>query len=227
MNKRNLKLYCFSPPVMLATFVVEVVLAAWTIWRYKLNEVGKLAVLLLLFLAAFQLAEFNVCASGWVDSITASRLGYIAITVLPPLGIHLAYALSGTKKRPFLLPAYLSGAAFVVFFLLIGHSLSGHTCYGNYVIFQMLPDSVWLYALYYYGWLLIGTWLSVRLATEKTKAALYGLAAGYAVLLVPTTTVNLIDPQTIKGIPSIMCGFAVFLALTIAFWILPRSGVKR
>lgn len=227
MKRRELKLYCFSPPVMIGTFIVEVVLAAWTVWRYKLNEVGRLVVLLLLFLAAFQLAEYNVCAIGWVDSITASRLGYIAITTLPPLGIHLVYALAGAKKRPFLLPAYLSSAAFIIFFLVIGHSLNGHTCYGNYVIFEMAPNAAWLYGLYYYGWLLVGTWLSVTLATARTKASLYGLTLGYAVLLIPTTTVNLIDPQTIKGIPSIMCGFAVFLALTVALWIMPKSGIKR
>jgi hypothetical protein len=47
------------------------------------------------------------------------------------------------------------------------------------------------------------------------------------VLMVPTTLVNLIDQNTIAGIPSIMCGFAVFLALALVFWVMPRGGQKR
>jgi hypothetical protein len=227
MNKRELKLYCFSPPVMLATFVIEIVLAGWTLWRYKLNEVAKLAVALLVFLAIFQLAEYNVCETGWVDSVTASRIGYVAITMLPPLGIHLAYAIAKAKKRPLMWPAYITGAAFIAFFVFIGPALSGHTCFGNYVIFQMYPEASLLYALYYYGWMLAGTWLAWRLATAKTKLPLYGLAVGYMAFILPTTTVNLIDPETIKGIPSIMCGFAVIFALTLAFWIMPKAGTKK
>lgn len=84
-----------------------------------------------------------------------------------------------------------------------------------------------LYALYYYGWMLAGTWLAWSLAKAKTKLPLYGLALGYMAFILPTTTVNLIDPETIKGIPSIMCGFAVIFALTLAFWIMPRAGTKK
>ncbi len=227
MKLRDLRLSCFSPFVMLATFAIEIILALYTLWRYKLNEVGRLAAALLFFLALFQLAEYNVCEAGWIDSITASRIGYVAITMLPPLGIHLAYALAGAKKRALMWPAYLNGAAFIVFFLFIGYALTGNTCLGNYVIFQVAPDAAWLYGLYYYGWLLAGIWLCAKLQTPKTKAALWGLAIGYLVFIVPTTLANLVDPETIKGIPSIMCGFAVLFALSLAFWILPKAGTKR
>ena len=212
---------------MLSTFVVEIFLAVFVIARYKMNEVGKLAVALLIFLSIFQLAEYNVCATGWVDPMWASRIGYVAITLLPALGIHFVYALSGAKKRPLVYVAYLSCAAFIAFFLFVGQSLTGHQCTGNYVIFQMAPGSVWLYALYYYGWLLAGIWLSMRLSSPKTKAVLYGLIIGYLVFLLPTATVNIIDPSTVAGIPSIMCGFAAFFALILAFWIMPRVGKKR
>lgn len=228
LKPKDLKMYCFSPPVMLATFIIEIGLALWTIYRYKLNEVGKLVVALLLFLAAFQIAEFNVCETGWIDSMLASRLGYAAITMLPPLGIHLVYALAGAKKRPLLIPAYGTGALFIAYFLFVGPALSGHECMGNYVIFQMIPESTWLYTIYYYGLIIAGAWLCFRLQSQlKLGSALSGLAVGYILLMVPTTTVNLIDQNTIAGIPSIMCGFAVFLALALAFWVMPAAGKKR
>lgn len=226
-DRSKLGMWCFSPLVMLSTFVIEICLAVLVAVKYKMNEVGKLAVGLLVFLSIFQLAEYNVCATGWIDPLWASRIGYVAITMLPALGIHFIYAVAGAKKRPLLWPAYISCAAFIAFFLLIGHSLTGHQCTGNYVIFQMAPGSVWLYTLYYYGWLLAGIWLSWRLARPKTKPTLYGLIAGYLVFLVPTATVNIVDPTTVSGIPSIMCGFAVLFALILAFWIMPRAGARR
>lgn len=227
LKRRDLNLYCFSPFVMLATFVIEIVLALYTLFRYKFNEVGRVAVATFVCLAVFQLAEFNVCETGWVDSITASRIGYVAITLLPPLGIHLVYALAGAKKRLLLWPAYIMAAAFAAFFLLVPTLLSGHSCLGNYIIFQMAPDASWLFGLYYYGLMFLGIWLCSQLATPKTRSTLFGLAFGYLAFIVPTTTANLIDPATMQGIPSIMCGFAVLFALTLAFWIMPKGGEKR
>ena len=80
-------LHCFSPPVMLATFLIEISLAVYVTWRYQLTAVTRLATAILFFLALFQLAEWNVCEGSFgIDSLGWSRLGYIAITMLPPLG---------------------------------------------------------------------------------------------------------------------------------------------
>lgn len=229
---RNLKgkMLCFSPGVMLGTFAIEIVLAIYAVLCYKLNAVGRLVVALLVCLAVFQLAEYNVCAGGWIDPLLASRIGYVAITLLPPLGIHLAYALAGVKRRPLLTPAYATAAAFALFFLTIGNSLTGNICQGNYVIFQMAPGSVWLYALYYYGWLVGGMAVCAHLAksmNSHTKKALYGLAVGYLAFVTPTTAANLLSPDTLNAIPSVMCGFAVLLALVLGFWVLPQKGERR
>ena len=96
MKRSKLNLYCFSPPVMIATFAIEIGLAVYALWRYKLNLISRLAVAILVCLAAFQLAEFNVCEGGWIDRELASRLGYVAITALPPLGLHQASGNTGS-----------------------------------------------------------------------------------------------------------------------------------
>lgn len=220
-------LLCFSPPVMLATFAIETVLLVYSVWRYKLNNIGRLVALILFFLAAFQLAEFNVCAAGWIDPMWASRLGYVAITMLPPLGIHLAYELGKAKKRPFVMPSYILAAGFVAFFLVPGVGLSGNACLGNYAIFQMMPGSAALYTVYYYGLLLLGLWLCWHYTNSETRRPLLALAAGYAGFMLPTTIINLMDRSTIAGIPSIMCGFAVILALVLALYVMPMAGKKR
>jgi hypothetical protein len=229
-HKSGIVLGCFSPPVMVATFIVEVTLAIYALVRYKLTPVTRLIAAILLLLATFQLAEFNVCTGsgiGW----EWSRIGYVAITLLPPLGIHLIYAIAAPRRRPLLLLANATGAAFMLYFLFFTDTLTGHTCMGNYVFFQISHDAAWLYAFYYYGWLLAGVILSWRLLPGVRKPslrkALTGVVAGYAAFILPTTAVNLLSPATTRGIPSIMCGFAIIMALIIALYVLPRAVPHR
>ena len=99
------KLFCFSPPVMLATFLIEFGLAFYTLWRYKMSTIRRLAVIMLFALGTFQLSEYMVCGGlGW-SHIQWARVGYISITLLPALGIHMLAKLAG-KKMPMLVGAW-------------------------------------------------------------------------------------------------------------------------
>lgn len=227
------KLYCFSPPVMLATFVVETTLAAYTLWRYKLSTMTRLTVAMFFFLGLFQLSEYFVCGGAGLTAQHWSRIGYVAITMLPPLGLHVLHEIAH-KKRPWLAwLAYATGAGFIVYFLAWSSAFRGYACTGNYVIFQLGERASLLYGLYYYGWLAAAMALGMRWhgqATDKQqKRSIIALIIGYLVFLVPTAVVNSIDPATRRGIPSIMCGFAVLFALILGFYILPKAnaGAKR
>lgn len=211
---------------MIATFVIEITLAIYVTVKYKLNSVTRPAVAILFFLAVFQLAEYNVCEGAFgIDSLSWSRLGYVAITTLPPLGIHMAARMAGEKQRTLIAGSYVVGASFAGYFLFSGVGLTAQECLGNYVIFKVAPGSVYPYTLYYYGLLFVGVYYCLTRARRllgHTARALRALAVGYAVLLIPTTLANIVDPKTIAGIPSIMCGFAVFLALILAGEVLPN-----
>jgi hypothetical protein len=214
---------------MLATFLFEFGAAFYTVWRYKMTTVTRLAFIILLALGTFQLAEYMICGGlGWTH-VEWTRLGYGAITLLPALGMHMVIALAD-KKLPLLVGfAYLSCAAFLAFFLFADGAVSFQACYANYAVFYTHNASGWPYAYYYYGWLLTGTMLASRWSKQlpKRKKALVGMAIGYLVFILPTTFFNIIDPSTVKGIPSIMCGFAVLFALTLVCNVLPNSTKKR
>lgn len=227
MRKQTTTFYCFSPPVMLATFLIEIGFVLYVVWRYRMTVITRLVVSILVLLAAFQGTEFLLCGGGiGVDGGTWSRLGYASITMLPPLGLHLAHAIAGQRSK-YLVPfAYLTAGAFIAYFLFGTSAISGHTCYANYAVFNTDSGASWLYALYYYGWLLIGVLSSynfAKTAKKHTKRALYALAIGYLSFIVPTTAFNLIDPSTVAGIPSIMCGFAVILAFLLVGKVTPES----
>lgn len=233
LNKKS-TFYCFSPPVMIAAFVIETCLLLYTIFRYKLNTLSRLSVLLLLFLALFQIAEFSIC-TGSDRAVLWSRTGFVAITLLPPLALHLIAKLRPKKRMKTSVyvawAAYISAALFVGYFALSSGSITGHACLGNYIMFQVNPHMTWLYALYYYGWTSTGLWLSWQQAqiapNKRIRQALYGFAWGFASFLIPTTTTNLVNSATRNGIPSIMCGFAVIFALILVIYVLPRIGSRR
>lgn len=212
---------------MLATFAIEIIFAAYVLWRYKMTVISRLVVALLVFLATFQGTEYLLCGGWGVDGGTWSRIGYSSITLLPPLGLHLAHAIAG-KKSKYLVPfAYLTAAGFIAYFTFGVQAISGHTCYANYAVFDTKTggSSLW-YGLYYYGWLIIGTGLAYKFGQESKKhikRALYALSIGYLCFMLPTATVNLVDPSTVAGIPSIMCGFAVILAFVLVGKIAPET----
>ena len=211
---------------MLATLLIEVGFAMYVLWRYRFTPITRLIVALLLFLAAFQGTEFLLCGGFAVDGGTWSRIGYGAITMLPPLGIHLAYLLANKKPSVIVGVAYVTCAMFFAYFVFATQAISGHTCYANYVTFDTADGSTIPYTLYYYGWLFIGTFLTFKWAPtldKHRKSALYSLMGGYLALLVPTTTVTLLWNETLAAVPSIMCGFAIILAGLLTLKVAPES----
>lgn len=210
---------------MIATFLIELTLAVYTLWRYGLNAVTKVVVAILFCLSVFQLAEYNVCEAAWgIDSASWARLGYVAITLLPPLGIHLVARIAGDKRKWLYRTAYALAGMFSAYFLFATNGIVAGACLGNYVIFEQGPGTGLLYGVYYYGLLFAAILYAARLAEtaeSHIRQSLLALIIGYTLFMVPTTFVNLIDPSTIAGIPSIMCGFAVILAFVLVFGVLP------
>ncbi len=217
--------YCFSPPVMVATCIIEVALFIYTVSRYKLTVITRLTALTLLLLALFQLCEFHVCRSGWVTG-TWSRIGFMAITLLPPIGIQIIRTIAGRGWRILSWGAYTSGIVFAALFGFSRSAFDGHICAGNYAIFQLAPHLGGLYFGYYYTWLFVGIGLCLYFsikARSLIREALILQAVGFLVFVLPTGIVNDLNPKTISGIPSIMCGFAVLYALILVFAIVPRT----
>lgn len=225
---------------MLATLTIEFILAAYAIWRYKLDTIGKLAVSILLSLAVFQVAEYYVCTGHGLSAMQWSKLGYASITLLPALGLHAMYVLAKKPVGKLVWAAYGTMAACVGYFLTYHSAFIGYQCTGNYVIFQIGFRPALVYAVYYYGWLTTGIILGVQWISElqnrvkkpsishiTSKQSLQGLVLGYLIFIVPTALANSVKPETRSGIPSIMCGFAVIFALILALYILPRAGTRK
>lgn len=235
-RRTGVQLNCFSPPVMLATLAVELALVVYTIWRYKMSVLARLTVVALTSLAVFQLSEYFVCTGYGTNVAHWSRVGFVAITILPPVGLHILHRLAGKPNRRLLAAAYATMTGFIAVFLTYNMALLGHQCTGNYVIFQIGETLGGIYYVYYFGWLFTAITLGVHWANqlqEKGKKArlqlesVRALIIGYLVFLVPVAVVNVINPASRQGIPSIMCGFAVVFALILTLYVLPRVAEPK
>ena len=223
------KFYCFSPPVMLATFLIEFGMLFYVLWRYKLSTISRLVVASLACLGVFQLAEYMICGGLGMNTAEWSRLGYVGITLLPALGMHLILTIAGKKSTALLTASYGTAALFAATFAFVPGVVNIEECRPNYAVFNLDSIASRLYMLQYYGWLFAGLFTAWTLAKQvpKRAKALYGMIAGYLIFLVPTTTLNFVDPATQLAIPSIMCGFAVLYAGILVAYILPLVGRSK
>lgn len=230
-KNKKMGFYCFSPPVMIATFLIEIILLIATLIKRTMNKTVALICITLFSLAMFQLCEFFVCGGFGASPIFWSRLGFIFITTLPPLGLHLVSKLAGKKTGWIVWFGYGLMLTWILFFGFSENAFTNHQCVSNYVIFSLHHIIGYLYSAYYYILLLIGI-LTAFSYGEKTKIkhkkeSLFAMIVGYLVFLVPTATANTMNPATLAGIPSIMCGFAILFALILFFYIIPRNSKPR
>mgnify|MGYP000179787677 CR=1 FL=1 len=224
-KKYGNKFMCFSPPVMLATFLIEFGLLLYILWRYKLTPLTRLAAVFLACLGTFQLAEYMICGGLGIGGVEWVKLGYVAITFLPALGLHIVAMISKAKIKPILYAAYGSAALFAAFFIGAGTAVSLEECAPNYTVFNTSALTTLIYGMFYYGWLLFAIGFSAYQARKNPKVApaLRWMVASYAVFIVPTTVANMLDPSTTAAIPSIMCGFAILCAIILVWRVLPLS----
>ncbi len=225
MNSKPLTLYCFSPAVMFWTATIELFLALYAWWRYKHTVVAQMITLILLSLGIFQVAEYQICEGAITQNLLWTKIGLSAITLLPPLGLHLVELL--VRRKVYWWFGYLSAIVYISLFVINSGLIQGATCQGNYVI---IHTGYMAYGLYYFAFLFAAMIrANAYLVKEKNKAshqrrALLWLLVGYCSFILPMAVVYVLAPATRSAVPSVMCGFAVILAIILAGRVLPLAG---
>ncbi len=221
-KKYGTRLNCFSPLVMIITFIVEMLLALYAFAKSRESKSDLGIVTVLVFLAMFQLAEYQVCEGS--NILTWSRIGFFFITFLPVTGMYL---LSKFNKNNFVLKiGMLIAVLFAGYFTLAPDAIGNATCGGNYIIFDLQNTVGMLYGYYYFGFLLLGIWIASNGIYDSKnknpiKQALKWFIIGYLSFIGPLTAVYIFIPITRVAVASIMCGFAVIFAFILTFKVAP------
>jgi hypothetical protein len=210
--------------VMIATFVIELILASVVFLRHRVTRFGKVAGCVLVLLATFQFAEFRICTTTGESSSFWPRVGFVAITLLPLAGLYLVSLVS--HKPHFLKLGYAATAGFILYFVVVPKSITDAICGGNYIIFNTSNDLYRLYGFYYLGFLLLGIWESIEKISSlkrrtRSMRVLQWLIVGYLSFMAPMGLAYVFIPTTRNAAASIMCGFALTFAFILALKIVP------
>lgn len=225
-SRSSITLGCFSPTVILLTFLVESGLALYTWWRYKASPFRRRAIIFLALLALFQGSEFLIC-QGASPEVWA-RVGFIATAFLPVLGIDFICLLR--KKRFYTELGYAVAAAFSMVMVFYPGVFRATVCTGKFVAFYTdAPAFDIAYAAYYLTMLFLGIMLAWQGLKEKkaNQKALAWLIVGYASFMLPTFALYAFVVITRVGFASVLCGFAVLMALILVIRILPHVLSER
>jgi len=212
---------------MLGTFVIETILGLHVMLTRK-GIIARLSVVLLFCLAAFQLCEYFVCVGSPTFRLDWTRFGLVCISFLPALGVDLAGLL--TRRTWLVFVGYAAALAFSVTFFLLPSASAAGSCLGNYILIAM-PNSRFseLYMWYYFGFIVLGMSQLIwgMIYDKQISRPLYWarlwFVIGYLSFTVPMAVVAFMSPSARAGTPSLMCGFALSLAVIVALRVVPLS----
>ncbi len=137
-----------------------------------------------------------------------------------------------TKHRRIKYIGYALAAVFISVFLLGTQSIQSAVCGGNYILVSTSGVVAQTYFPLYYSIadaimaleiMMFVAMKPIKNEQDRLERSILGwLLAGLAAFIVPTGAVYLLSPAARHGVPSIMCGFAVFLAIILVLFVYPR-----
>lgn len=213
--------YCFSPEVMLITGLIEFGLFVWLLIKRNRNRALSLIIIILFCLAWFQFVEYYSCI--WAVDTSAIMSGMVAITLLPALGFDLVGRIAGGVGGVRL--GYWIAGSVSLGFIGFPQLFENAVCSGNYLIINVdegIGHIFGGYYLLYLVWALIeGIKYSNRSIESNRRISMMWLMFGYVSFMLPMAIVYSVNPELVMAIPSVMCGFAIILALILGFKVAP------
>jgi hypothetical protein len=211
----------YSPVLGLVTGILEVGAAVYVLSGPGRKTILRPVAAILFFLAAYQFAEIAVCARP--DMLILSRLAYLIITWLPPLGLWLATVLDARRIRalePVSLFYFFVASALSIWIITIPGAITRSVC--ELVLARYFPSGPFdvIYAIFYQTGLLtvvFGSGAAMAKADDAVKRKhLANLQLGVLGFMFPSLAVRLLFPgRPGDPLPSVMCHFAAILAASL------------
>ena len=226
---------CFTPTVSLTTAIIEFTLATILLLFFKKTTLRNFFALFIYMLGIYQFSEFMLCSTSY--SILWAKIGFVTYTFLPGLFLHAT--LRFLKRKPnliliYLLPIIASIAAFLIpRFIIEARCESVFISVSNrlYLASGFLENIPFMiYAGYYFGFLALSLFLIVKDYSHeknriKKEIELIEIIGGL-LMIVPTIVLIIIFPYLMQRFPSVLCLFAIFMAIAAFTAVYLESRVK-
>jgi hypothetical protein len=177
---------------------------------------------ILALLAGSQLAEVAICANPAASGFTP-RMAFLIVTWLPPLGLLLIAQIHEPPARRFRLPAYamLAAAAGISGWILLDPGFAAASaCNTVFAHYRHAMPRFMAYAIFYWAGLLamivLSAWSAARLPDARRRRMTMHVLGGTIAFVVPSMVVTQYVPPARGALPSIMCHFALLLAVSLS-----------
>lgn len=208
----------YSPVLSIVTAVFELALAAWCFRARGRREIQYLVAVILVLLAGYQLIEVLVC--GDPAEPAWARAAFADVVWLPPLGALLLLRLARPTRRVWRHLVTLSLALagfFTVWVFADPMFVTGSVCRAVIAFYTHPTNALELYAAYYHVGLWVMMFGGIRVAMVAAspidRAHAADVAMGTVAFVVLALTTEVVVPGTRNATPSIMCHYAIALAL--------------
>lgn len=209
---------CYTPTVSLATAVIEFALAIFIPWRYRRASLRYVYAVLIFLLGAYQFTEFLLCTTDYPELWV--KTGFVIYTFLPALGLHAVFKYLKYDFKSIVL-IYLLPILFS-FMAISSENIAAGTCNAIFITTKLsMMKNAWIflsYAAYYAGFIIWASVMAFNLYLKNRKNLKQKMYITFpiAVLLMslPTFILITIFPFLEIRFPSILCHFALLLALT-------------
>jgi len=208
----------YSPVLSIATAAVELTIAGYCLVARGRREIQRLVALLLVLLAGYQIIEALVCAAP--DDSLWARAAFADVVWLPPLGLLLLERLAAPTRRVWraLVRLSLVGAAFFTVWVFADPLfVTGTVCKAVIAFYTHPTNALEAYGAFYHlglwGMMFGGVRVALVAATPRDRAHAGDVAMGTIAFVVLALTTEVVFPGTRNATPSIMCHYAILLAL--------------
>ena len=222
----------YSPVLSLVTAFFEL-----TLMGVALSSTGRKRILLpvaaiLFFLAGYQLLEVFICSN--TEAVLWARIAFLDVVWLPPLGIWLMVQLAGWTKTLWRQVAYFFfalAAGLGIWLFADSRAVGGTVCSVVYADYWNPSDVFAVYGGFYQlGLMVMMVGGVLGLATDlerEDRHHLADLTAGTVLFVVPSMVIQVVFPNLLGATPSIMCHFALILAVFLGRLVLRERRVAR
>ncbi len=194
------------------------------------NKINFLVISIIFLLMFYQAFEFIMCNLG-LDSSFNAFLAFADISFLPPLGLYFVLSFYKYRSKYFVF-IFLPAIAFVIYYSTIIEQFNVNACTVFYAIYKYPQGD--LYGFFYYTPVLITMALlihGIRKSSDKRVIHLSKvLLTAYILISIPVVTafVLVLSDQMllVHSIVSVMCKFAVLLAVALTYFVLNKKDVQ-
>lgn len=211
----------YSPVLAAVTAGLEVLAAAWALWRGGRRATIRTIAAILVFLAGYQVTEIAICSNAGAAGFLP-RLAFLVVTWLPPFGVLLIAQLPAVRSRVFTGAAvgmFAAAAAVAVWILVDPGFASVSTCSVVFARFTSTGSRFLIYAIFYWTglflMLLLSTWGAARARGPKERRSLFLVFGGSAAFIVPSLVLTQYVGPAKDALPSVMCHLAFLLAVAL------------